>query len=80
MFVLIKYVHLRGFGFVLPIEELWQGSALNGMNTWGKEVGLDEDSDKIHLNYLNTFDFLSQVTSYVLSRAETIVDFHFHQN
>lgn len=32
-YVVIKYLHLRGFGFVFSIEELWQGSALNGMNT-----------------------------------------------
>lgn len=36
--VLIKYIHLRGLGFVLPIEELWQGSALNSVNTGGKHI------------------------------------------
>lgn len=30
------YSHLRGFGFVLAIEKLWEGSALNSMDT-GKE-------------------------------------------
>ena len=34
--VQIKYSHLRGFGFVLPVKKLWQSSALNGMNTVGE--------------------------------------------
>jgi len=33
----IKYLHLRGFGFVLSIEKLRQGSTLDGMNTAGKK-------------------------------------------
>lgn len=36
--ILVKYLHLRSFGFVLSIEKLWQGSALNGMNTGGKTM------------------------------------------
>lgn len=75
--VLIKYVHLRGFGFVLPIEELWQGSAFNGMNTGGKEVLM-----RTHRS--NTSELLQHFwlfdTCHVPSRAETTVDFHFHLN
>lgn len=31
------YVHFWCFGFVLPVEELWEGSAFNRVNAGGKQ-------------------------------------------
>lgn len=32
-----EIVHFWGLGFVFPIEELWKGTALDGMNTGGRK-------------------------------------------
>ncbi len=68
--VQIRYLHLRGFGFVLPIEELWQGSALNGMNTGGEAImTLCRLTAEINLN-----------DSLLLSCAENTLVFISNQN
>lgn len=44
-------IHLGGFGFVFPIEELWKGSTLNGMNAAVKETEYNDARDLKCVNF-----------------------------
>lgn len=40
-------IHLGGFGFVFPIEELWKGPTLDGVNAAGKDAEQNDARDLI---------------------------------
>lgn len=56
---LVTYLHLGGFGLVLSIEELWQSSALDGVNTEEKQ----EDESELHKIW-DWFYFQRQLSSH----------------